>query len=89
LLKEFYNTQKPIELLIETLNLKQITDKNIINDLLVEIIETNSEAKKQITERPDRAKKFIIGLLMKNTNGQANPITSNEVLEELFKKYNV
>jgi aspartyl-tRNA(Asn)/glutamyl-tRNA(Gln) amidotransferase subunit B len=54
--------------------------------MLKEIIAANPNVTKQYQQRPERVEKMFIGLLMKQTKGQANPIKSINILRSLLKK---
>ena len=83
--KILLENKKPKDL-IEQLGFKQITDQNVITDILNKIIQNNPNMVQQYNERPERAEKFFIGQLMKETHGQANPVVSMKLLKELLKK---
>ncbi|RIV16973.1 Asp-tRNA(Asn)/Glu-tRNA(Gln) amidotransferase subunit GatB [Mycoplasmopsis gallopavonis] len=71
-------------------NLKQITDPNLITNLINQIMEQNQDLIVEYPTRPERVVKFILGAIMKQTGGQVNPQLSNDLtikaLEEYFKK---
>lgn len=83
--KIILENKKPKDL-IEQLGFKQITDQNVITNILNKIIKNNPNMVQQYNERPERAEKFFIGQLMKETHGQANPVVSMKLLKELLKK---
>lgn len=78
--------QKSPEKLINELGFKQITDEKLIKSYLQEIIAKSANMVSQYNERPERVEKFIIGQLMKETHGQANPIISANILKKLLNK---
>ncbi len=65
---------------------KQIMDPKEIAKLLHPIIENNKDMVSQYKQRPERVEKMILGLLMKQTQGQANPVIAAQVLRQLIKK---
>ncbi|MCQ2956920.1 MAG: hypothetical protein MJ233_03660 [Mycoplasmoidaceae bacterium] len=65
---------------------KQIVNPNEIAALLQPIIDSNKDIVSQYDKRPERVEKMILGLLMKQTQGQANPVISTQVLRQLIKK---
>ncbi|WP_134110249.1 Asp-tRNA(Asn)/Glu-tRNA(Gln) amidotransferase subunit GatB [Mycoplasmopsis mustelae] len=79
-----------IDTLLDEYHLKQITDVEMITNLLIEIIDKNQTLVAEYLNRPERVLKFVLGNLMKQTNGQVNPSISNQiatrVLDEKFKK---
>jgi aspartyl-tRNA(Asn)/glutamyl-tRNA(Gln) amidotransferase subunit B len=85
-IEQIYKTNKPVEDIIKQFNLVQVTDESLIEKIISDIIKNNPDVVSQYSERPERVEKFIIGLLMKETKGQANPIISKEILNKLLSK---
>lgn len=84
IIKFIYETNKSVLEIIEENNFKQITDEKIIKSILQKYIDTNINMVKQYKDRPERAEKFFIGMVMKDTNGQANPDVVNKVLKSML-----
>jgi aspartyl-tRNA(Asn)/glutamyl-tRNA(Gln) amidotransferase subunit B len=83
---KIYSTNKtPLELIKEH-GLVQITDENVIKQHLCKYIELNQAMVSQYKERPERVEKFFIGLLMRDTKGQANPVIATNILKSLISK---
>ncbi|MGZ9756519.1 Asp-tRNA(Asn)/Glu-tRNA(Gln) amidotransferase subunit GatB [Mycoplasma sp. 4423] len=84
------NFDSDINDLLDQHQLKQISDPKLITNYLQAIIENNSALVSEYLNRPEKVLKFVLGNLMKQTNGQVNPIISNEiavkVLDARFKK---
>ncbi|ADE19988.1 Asp-tRNA(Asn)/Glu-tRNA(Gln) amidotransferase subunit GatB [Mycoplasma crocodyli] len=78
------NYDSDLENLLLENNLKQITDESIIKDMINKIIEQNPNAISEYLTRPERAMKFILGNVMKVSNGQVSPIISDKVAKELL-----
>lgn len=85
IIKIMIDTNKSILNIIEENNFKQITDKNILLPILKKYIDTNKKMLDQYNDRPERVEKFFIGMVMKDTNGQANPDVVNELLKQFIK----
>jgi aspartyl-tRNA(Asn)/glutamyl-tRNA(Gln) amidotransferase subunit B len=81
---KMYETNKTPDILIKELGFVQITDNKIIGNYLKEYLIKNPEMIKQYKNRPERVTKFFIGLLMRDTKGQANPIVASEILKKLL-----
>lgn len=88
LLNELFETNDKIVNLIKSLGFEQIKDKNIIGNIIDKIIAENSELVSQYKERPERVEKFIVGLVMKNTNSQANPVITFDLMKQKLMKLN-
>lgn len=85
LLSEFFiNKTKSISELIKQLGYEQISDPKIIKDIIISYMEKNEELLKQYNERPERVEKFFVGMVMKETNSQANPVITMKILKELL-----
>jgi aspartyl-tRNA(Asn)/glutamyl-tRNA(Gln) amidotransferase subunit B len=85
ILEHVYKEHKHPEELIKELDFKQITDEKTLGEMLNKYIKENEAMVKQYKERPERVEKFIIGLLMRDTKGQANPEISTKLLKSLLK----
>ena len=66
-------------------NMVQITDEKVLTDLLNKIIDQNINMLSNYNNRSERVLKFYLGMLMKETNGQANPNIANKILIKLIK----
>jgi aspartyl-tRNA(Asn)/glutamyl-tRNA(Gln) amidotransferase subunit B len=84
--EKMYTTNKLPSLLIDELGFKQIIDENLIKNTLQKIIDSNKTMLDQYESRPERIEKMFIGLLMKETKGQANPVIATKILRNLIKK---
>jgi len=77
---------KSPEVVVKELGFAQITDEDAIKRVVQEVININIEMIKQNIDRPERVEKFIIGMVMKATKGQANPILVKKIFDELVPK---
>lgn len=75
-----FETGKSASLIIETQNLKQITDKNQIEKVIDEIIDNNQDKVQEYKSGKTRLYGFFIGEVMKSTKGKANPQIVNSIL---------
>ena len=66
-------------------NMVQITDEKVLTDLLNKIIDQNINMLSNYNNRSERVLKFYLGMLMKETNGQANPNIANKILIKLIE----
>ena len=85
-LEHMLDTGKDSNTLISELGMTQISDSEEIRKIVQTILDDN----KNLVEDYKNGKNvfgFIVGLIMKNTNGKANPVVTSKVLqEELSKK---
>jgi aspartyl-tRNA(Asn)/glutamyl-tRNA(Gln) amidotransferase subunit B len=82
--EKMYNSSKDASSLIKELGFEQIKDPTLIENYLTKYLELNKEMVAQYKERPERVEKFFIGLLMRDTKGQANPNVAIELLKKLL-----
>lgn len=82
LIKEiFENMEKDVIQIVEELGLKQINDESIMVDIFEKYFE--NDMVDEYKKRPERVEKLLIGKLMKDTNGQANP----NIAKTVFNKF--
>ena len=77
----FATGQKP-EAIIEEKGLKQISDEDKLEEIVSNIIADNPDAVEDIKGGKDRAIGFLVGQVMKETKGQANPQMVNQLIRE-------
>ncbi|WP_029512740.1 Asp-tRNA(Asn)/Glu-tRNA(Gln) amidotransferase subunit GatB [Mycoplasmopsis iners] len=83
------NYQKEnLDELVEENNLKQIVDKDLINNWINDIFANNEALLSEYPNRPEKVVKMILGSLMKISGGQVSPTLANDlVLERLNEKF--
>lgn len=81
IIPELLNRKNNVDQIIESKGMKQISDENILNNIIENIINKNKEFIIENQERPERISKFILGQLMKESKGQANPVISNKLVK--------
>ena len=86
ILECIYKENKNPHDIIKELGFEQIKDPKIIRDILIKHIEANPEMLQSCYDRPERGEKFFIGMLMKDTNGQANPVISYQMLKDIINE---
>jgi aspartyl-tRNA(Asn)/glutamyl-tRNA(Gln) amidotransferase subunit B len=78
---------KNVEDIIKELGISQISDNTLLETIVSKIVNDNPESIKDYQEGKDRAIKYLMGQIMKETKGQANPQLVNEILiHELSKR---
>ncbi|HHW68886.1 MAG TPA: Asp-tRNA(Asn)/Glu-tRNA(Gln) amidotransferase subunit GatB [Tenericutes bacterium] len=76
-----------IDQVISELKIEQISDENILLEIINKIIDLNPNAVNDFKDGKYRAVKFLMGQIMKETKGQASPQILNKLLtEELSKR---
>ncbi|MEG0073603.1 MAG: Asp-tRNA(Asn)/Glu-tRNA(Gln) amidotransferase subunit GatB [Clostridia bacterium] len=84
--EEMFNTGKDPKVIVEEKGLLQISDESAIKDIVIKIVAANPQSVVDYKAGRDRALGFLVGQIMKETKGKANPqIVNKYVLEELSK----
>ena len=68
-------------------NIEQISDDNLIKDVVNKILSENEESINDFKSGKDRAIKYLMGQIMKETKGKINPSLANSILLDEFTKY--
>ena len=82
---DLLETNTSIQQLIEEKGIQNISDDQVILDIIQKIIAANPASVKDYKEGKDRALKFLMGQVMKETKGSINPKKANDILIEQLK----
>ena len=85
-LERMFNTGKEPEDIVAEGGLIQITDYDQLKTIISEVLEANAKSVSDFLEGKERAFRFLIGQVMKETKGKANPEIVNELLEQELEK---
>lgn len=77
---------KSPEEIIEEKAMKQISDEKILTEIIQDILNNNNQSILDYANGKNKAVGYLVGLVMKKTNGQANPIITNQILLQLLKE---
>lgn len=77
--------KETVDSVIQKDNLKMIDNEEVINKMLNDIISENTSFIETNKERPERISKFILGQLMKKSQGQANPVIANKLVNKILE----
>jgi aspartyl-tRNA(Asn)/glutamyl-tRNA(Gln) amidotransferase subunit B len=80
-LEEMANTQKTAAEIIEARGLKQVSDEGAIEKIINEVLEKNPNQVTQFKEGKQQVLGFLVGQVMKDSGGKANPGKVNELLK--------
>ena len=81
-LEEMFRTGKTAAAIIKERGLSQISDTGELEKVVVEVINSNTQAVADYRAGKETAVKFLVGQVMKATRGRANPQLVNEVLKQ-------
>ncbi len=86
LIEELLENNKTIEALMEEKGFKNILTEESLQEIILNIIKKNPESVKDYKEGRDRAIKYLMGQVMKETKGSANPEMAMHLLKEELTK---
>ncbi|MCM8782673.1 MAG: Asp-tRNA(Asn)/Glu-tRNA(Gln) amidotransferase GatCAB subunit B, partial [Candidatus Omnitrophica bacterium] len=86
LLKESIDTKKRPSEIINEKGVSQITDEQQIRDVIMKVLSLNPKAVEDYKGGREAALAFLIGKVMKETKGKANPGAVNNLLKALLKE---
>ena len=75
-----------IEELKKEFKIENITDDRFIEDIITKVIENNKESVNDYKSGHDRALKYLMGQVMKETKGTVNPKKASDMLKEALNK---
>ncbi len=88
-LPEVVKSKRSPKEIVEEKGLVQISDKSALTKIVENVLSKNEKAVKQYKEGNEKAKnkavKFLIGQVMKETRGKANPKLLNELIVEVLE----
>ena len=79
---EMYCSGKPAKKIIKEQGLTQITDASAIESLVDQILQLNTEQVEQYKNGKEKVFGFLVGQIMKESKGQANPALVNKLLRD-------
>ncbi len=82
---ESFETGKLPEVIVEEKNLSQVSDSSEIERIAQMVLEENPKAVQEFAEGKERAIGFLVGQVMRLSQGRANPGLVNEILKEKLK----
>lgn len=84
--EDMFETGESPKSIVDKKGLVQITDDKAIRDIVLKVLEANEQSVTDYKAGKDKAVGFIVGQVMKETKGKANPgIINKVILEELAK----
>ena len=72
------------EIYVEEHGLKTVSDTGALEAAARKVIEENADAAEQYRQGKGKILGFLIGQLMRETKGQANPSLAGEILKKLL-----
>ncbi|MEW6526546.1 MAG: Asp-tRNA(Asn)/Glu-tRNA(Gln) amidotransferase subunit GatB [Spirochaetota bacterium] len=78
--EEMLETGKNPDTIINEKGLRQVTDTGAIESIIDEVLKNNPKSVEDYKSGKDKALKFLIGQVMKESKGKANPQMVNDIL---------
>ncbi len=83
---EMFATGKGAETIIREQGLAQISDEDTLQKLVAQVVEANPKSVEDYKAGKTKAMGFLVGQIMKESKGQANPAVINKLLEEKLER---
>lgn len=84
--EEMFETGENAKDIVEKRGLVQISDEGAIKEICQKVVEANPQSIADYKAGKDRAIGFLVGQIMKETKGKANPQIVNKLLLEIINK---
>ena len=78
--EEMFNTGETPDAIIKKKNLVQISDSGELEGIIASVMENNPKSVEDYRSGKKQALKFLVGQVMKETKGKANPQLVNDIL---------
>ncbi len=86
LIDTFLEEEKFVEEIMKEKNIQNIKDDSLIKDIIARVIANNEDSVNDYKAGHDRALKYLMGQVMKESKGQVNPSLANKLLQEELEK---
>ena len=81
-LEEMFSTGKAPDDLVKDLQLEQISDERELEAVADKVMKENEQSVEDYRNGTEKALAFLVGQVMKETGGRANPLLVNKILRE-------
>ena len=89
ILDEIMESEKDIDDIMKEKGIQNIKDDTVILQVIEKVMQENETSVKDYLEGKDRALKYLMGQVMKETKGSVNPKMANDLLIEKLKERSV
>lgn len=83
-LKEMFESGKDPKVIVEEKNLAQMSDTGELKAMVLEIMKANPQSVEDLKNGKEKAIGFLVGQIMRQTKGKANPQMANQLIRELI-----
>ena len=84
--EKMIETGKDAQTIVEFMGLEQVFDENELLAVIKEIVDNNPKSVADYNKGKNRAFSYMVGLIMKKTDGRANPQLVNKLLLEEIQR---
>lgn len=81
-----FETGRPPGEIVEELDLRQISDEGQLIVIAKQVIADNPDPAEKFKSGKESIIKFLVGQVMRETRGKANPQSAEQVLRELLRE---
>jgi aspartyl-tRNA(Asn)/glutamyl-tRNA(Gln) amidotransferase subunit B len=82
--RDMFETGKDPEAIVKEKGLVQISDESELEKIAQKVIEENPKSVQDYKNGKEKAMGFLVGQMMKETKGKANPQMVNDILKKLL-----
>lgn len=86
ILEDYLETDKSLDIILEETGFNDTLDEDGIKTLVCDVLEKYPDSVNDYKNGKDNAVKFLMGMVMKESKGKANPKIANKILMEELKK---
>ncbi|QSX08063.1 Asp-tRNA(Asn)/Glu-tRNA(Gln) amidotransferase subunit GatB [Alkalibacter rhizosphaerae] len=83
-LQEMFATGKDPKVIVEEKNLAQMSDTSELKGMVLDVMKANPQSVEDLKNGKEKAIGFLVGQIMRQTKGKANPQMVNELIRELI-----
>jgi len=80
--EELFNTGKEPETIVKEKGMVQISDTGALEEIVMKVLAANPQSVADYQAGKEKAIGFLVGQVMKETKGQANPGIVNQLLKK-------
>lgn len=84
--EEMYSTGLSAQEIVDKKGLKQVSDSGVLEEVCKKIVQENTKSVEDFKNGKDRALGYLVGQVMKEMKGQANPQMVNEIITRLLSE---
>lgn len=85
--KLMFEENKTFGYILETGDYTLVNDESVINEVIIKLLDENKISVKEYQEGKDKAFKYLMGMLMKESKGKFDPKLSNGLLVKNLDEY--